>query len=105
MAERLRAVPDVLGRAGHEMSDHGQSLAALQRACRGQAEEAQPGWVGSSAGALTRLLDGWAATSIAHIDRFGEHAAEMSLAAAGFTDMEDRNAKAARQAGGESRSA
>jgi hypothetical protein len=92
MAEELRAIPDVLSRAGNELANHGQSLLALQRSCHGDAESAQRGWVGSSAGALSGLLDRWAVASAAHIGRFGEHSCGMHFAAVGFTEMERRNA-------------
>jgi uncharacterized protein YukE len=97
MPQQLRATPDALTRIGNELADHGESLLALQRTCHGMAEGAQPGWVGSSAHALSGLLDGWATTSSAHIARFGSHSCGMHFAAAGYRDMEQRNAAALAQ--------
>jgi uncharacterized protein YukE len=94
MAEELRAIPDVLSHVGNELADHGQSLLALQQSCHGEAEAARSGWVGSSAGALSVLLDRWATASSTHIGRFGEHSCGMHFAAVQFTDMERRNAEA-----------
>ncbi|WP_253869574.1 hypothetical protein [Mycobacterium sp. 1164966.3] len=94
MPQQLRATPDSLTRIGNQLADHGESLLALQLSCLGTAEEAHPGWVGSSALALSGLLDGWAMTSTAHIARFGEHSRGMHFAAAGFRQMEQRNTAA-----------
>jgi len=109
MAGELRVVPDALSRVGHEMADHGKSLGALQRACRGEVQQAQQGWVGSSSGALSELLDSWSRTSTAHVGRFGTHADEIHSAAAAFAYLEQRNAMAlaalGRPSDGEGRSA
>lgn len=97
MPQQLRTTPDSLVRIGNELADHGESLLALQLSCHGVAERAQPGWVGSSAQALSGLLDGWAMTSTAHIARFGEHSCGMHFAAARFQQMEQRNTVALAQ--------
>jgi uncharacterized protein YukE len=94
MPQQLRATPDSLTRIGNELADHGESLLALQQSCHGAAEDAQPGWVGSSAHALSALLDRWAMNSSAHIARFGEHSCGMQYAAAEFRQMEQRNTAA-----------
>ncbi|MFW3113345.1 hypothetical protein MHAE_06172 [Mycobacterium haemophilum DSM 44634] len=97
MAEELRAIPDILCYAGNELAEHGDSLLVLQQSCRREAENAQPGWVGSSAAALSGLLDRWAIASTNHIGRFSEHAGGMYVAATGFTASEQRNATALAQ--------
>jgi hypothetical protein len=94
MPQQLRAIPDSLSRLGNELASHGEALLALQRSCHSAAECAHPGWVGSSAHALSALLDRWATVSAAHIGRFGEHSCGMHFAAAGFHQMEQRNAAA-----------
>ena len=99
MAEELRVIPDALGHAGNELANHGESLLALQQSCHGAAEAAQPGWIGSSAGALEALLDRWAIASTTHIGRFGAHACAMHFAAVEFTEMERRNAAALAEVG------
>ena len=97
MAEELRAIPNVLSHVGNELANHGQSLLALQQSCHSEVEDARSGWVGSSAGALSGLLDRWATASTTHIGRFGEHSCGMHFAAVEFTGMEHRNAEAVAQ--------
>jgi uncharacterized protein YukE len=99
MAEELRAQPDVLSHVGTQLANHGETLLAVQQACHGVAEDAQSGWVGSSAGALLGLLDRWETSSTTHIGRFGEHSCGMHFAAVEFTEMEQRNAEALAKAG------
>ena len=107
MAEELRVIPDALGHVGNELANHGESLLALQQSCHGAAEGARSGWIGSSAGALAALLDGWVTASTTHIGRFGEHSCGMHVAAVEFTATEGRNATAlanvAEAASGENR--
>lgn len=97
MPQQLRAIPDSLSQLGNELANHGESLLALQRSCHAAAEEARPGWIGSSAQALSGLLDRWAAASTSHIGRFGAHSCGMQYAAAGFSEMEQHNAAALAQ--------
>lgn len=94
MAEEFRAIPDVLSYVGNELASHGESLLVLQQSCHGRADGAQSGWVGSSAGALSRLLERWAAVSITHMSCFGEHSCGMHFAAVECTEMERRNTAA-----------
>jgi uncharacterized protein YukE len=96
VAHELRAIPDVLSHIGIELASHGQSLLALQQACHRDADAAQPGWVGTSAAALSGLLDRWATASTGHQARFDEHAGGMRFTAAGFTTLEQHNAAALR---------
>ena len=77
MADELRAQPDALSHVGTQLANHGETLLAVQQACRGAAEDAQSGWVGSSAGALSGLLDRWETASTTHIGRFGGGTAEI----------------------------
>ncbi len=93
MADKLRVDPTALSQAGNEVADHGEELLARQQSSHGEAAGAHSGWVGSSAGALSNLLDGWETTSDAHFRRFGKHSTDMHFAAADFADTEDRNAE------------
>ncbi len=97
MPQQLRAIPDSLSQLGNELASHGESLLALQQSCHGTAEDARSGWVGSSAHALSGLLERWVADSASHIGRFGAHSCDMHFAAAGFSEMEQRNAAALAQ--------
>lgn len=94
MPQQLRSTPDSLARIGNELAEHGESLLALQQSCHGAAEDARRGWVGSSAHALSELLDRWTLNSTTHIARFGEHSCGMHFAATEFRQMEQRNAAA-----------
>lgn len=96
MAVELRAFSDALCDMGNRLAGHGEALLDLQRSCQNAAEGARSGWVGSSAGALSGLLDRWATASAAHVGRFGEHSCGMHFAAAGLTEMEQTNAASLR---------
>lgn len=96
MAEELCAIPEVLRQIGTQLADHGDSLLALQQFCRGQIADAQAGWIGSSASALSALIDGWASASSAHLLGFTHQSAGMHLAAAEFNVLDQRNADALR---------
>ncbi|GAB3018280.1 WXG100 family type VII secretion target [Mycobacterium bourgelatii] len=96
MADALRVIPEVLSHVGTQLADHGDRLLAVHQLCLAQIEDAQAGWIGASAGALSALLDGWARAGSAHLDRFGRHSAGMQLAAAGFTELDQHNAAALR---------
>jgi len=92
--QQLRAIPDSLSRVGNELATQGETLLALQLSCHSAAEDAQPGWVGSSAHALSALLNRWATASTTHIGRFGQHSCGLHFAAAGFRQMEQHGAVA-----------
>jgi hypothetical protein len=94
VAEVLQTIPDVLCHVGNELANHGESLLALQQQCHREADGVQLGWVGSSADALSWLLERWGIVSVAHMGRFGEHSCGMQWAAAAFTEMERCNAAA-----------
>lgn len=96
MAAELHVIPEVLSHVGTQLAGHGDELLALQQICRGQVEDARAGWIGSSASALSALLDGWASASDAHLLRFTRHSAGVHLAAAGFSELEQHNATALR---------
>lgn len=99
MADKLRVDPTTLSQAGNEVANHGEDLLAHQQSCHGEAAGAHSGWVGSSAGALSSLLDGWETTSDAHFRRFGKHSTDMHFLAVDFADTEDRNTEAVRRVG------
>ncbi|HEU4361581.1 MAG TPA: hypothetical protein VFR27_08715 [Mycobacterium sp.] len=94
MADELRVDPEALRLAGNEIAGHGETLYALQRSCHDQAQDAHPGWVGVSAGALSELLDNWSTVGTDHIARIGEHSCDMHYAAAEFTWMTQRHSAA-----------
>jgi WXG100 family type VII secretion target len=99
MADKLRVDPAALSHAANEVANHGEDLLARQQSCHGKAAGAHSGWVGSSAGALSNLLDGWETASDAHLRRFGKHSTDMHFVAADFADTEDRNTEAVRRVG------
>ncbi|HEX7321871.1 MAG TPA: WXG100 family type VII secretion target [Mycobacterium sp.] len=94
MEGRFRVNPETLTSAANEISNHGETLHALHQSCHNTAVEAHAGWVGSSAGALSGLLDGWEATSTAHLQRVGAQSSDMRAATAEFYFMEQRHRQA-----------
>lgn len=92
MAEELRVLPDLLGEVGAALESAGLALLEVQQGCQRAAESARSGWIGSSAGALSGLLDRWDAASIAQIGRFGVHSCAMYFAAAQFIALEGDSA-------------
>lgn len=91
MAPELRAIPDVLSHVGTELVSHAQALLGVQRSCHRDVDDAQQGWVGTSAAALSDLLHRWAVTGAGHLSRLTEHAEGLRFAAGGFSDMERTN--------------
>src|ERR1700722_6488777 len=81
MASELRVNPETLSRAANDVANHGESLLEAHQSAHGQASGAQSGWVGSSAGALSGLLDNWEKDTTAHVGRIGEHSCGMHFAA------------------------
>lgn len=94
MADELRVNPEALRHAGNDIAGHGETLHAVQQSCHTDAAQAQHGWVGSSARALSGLLDNWATTSAAHLKRIGGHSCDMHVAAAQFLFMDQSGAAA-----------
>lgn len=94
MADELRVDPETLRLAGNEIAGHGETLYALQRSCHDEIQDAQPGWVGFSAGALSELLDNWSTVGADHIRRVGGHACDMHFTAAEFSYMTQRSSAA-----------
>ncbi|OBI90801.1 hypothetical protein A9X01_11430 [Mycobacterium asiaticum] len=92
----MRANPDVLSHVGNQLADHGQSLLAVQQLCHDDVGGAQRGWVGSSAAALTGLLDRWAAAGASHLNSIAEYAGGMRTAAAECAELDQRNAASLR---------
>lgn len=94
MADQLRVDPEALCLAGNELAGHGEALHALHRCCHREAQDARPGWIGSSADALTELLDTWVAAGTAHFRRIGGHCCDMHSAAAEFGYLTERSSAA-----------
>jgi uncharacterized protein YukE len=90
MSDELRVDLTALRHAGSEIGRHGEELHALQQAGHAGAEQAQSGWVGSSASALAELLDGWATASMAQLRRRGAGRRSVRRSAA-FALLEQRN--------------
>lgn len=105
MADELRVDPESLSHAANEVANHGESLLAVHRSCHGDAAAAQPGWVGSSAGALSGLLGRWQTATTVHVGRIGQHSCDMHFAVADFMFTEDGNESALRNVGDAARAA
>lgn len=92
MADQLRVNLEDLCRAGDAIAGHGETLHTMQQSCHSQAQQAQLGWVGSSARALSGLLDGWAVTSRTQLQHIGQHSADLHTAVARFLFLDDGGA-------------
>lgn len=74
----------------------GEDLAAAQAVVQRRVEDASPGWQGLSAAGLSAALSGWAEDTAALLQRIGEHAAALDLAARTVRAMETEHAAALR---------
>ena len=91
MADKLWVKPEELMQAANDMADHGESLLTAHQTSHGEASGAHSGWVGSSAGALSGLLDSWETTTAEHVGRIGDHSCGMHFTAADFALNEQQN--------------
>jgi uncharacterized protein YukE len=91
MADTVRLKPEELMQAANDMADHGESLLAAHQSSHGEASAAHSGWVGSSAGALSGLLDSWETATTEHVGRIGNHSCGMHFTAADFALNEQQN--------------
>jgi uncharacterized protein YukE len=91
MADKTWVAPEELMQAANDMADHGESLLTAHRSSHGEASAAQSGWVGSSAGALSGLLDNWETATTDHVGRIGNHSCGMHFTAADFAFNEQQN--------------
>jgi uncharacterized protein YukE len=100
MADKVWLKPEELTQAANDMADHGESLLAAHQASHGEASGAHAGWVGSSAGALSGLLDNWETATTDHVGRIGNHSCGMHFTAADFTFNEQQNKQRLDEVGG-----
>lgn len=91
MADELRVDLEALRHAGNQIAHHGETLHAVHQSCYGEVQDAHPGWIGSSAAALSELLEAWAVASTTQLQRVGGQSCSMQVAAAELMFMETRN--------------
>jgi uncharacterized protein YukE len=91
MADKVWVKPEELMQAANDMANHGESLLAAHQSSHAEASGAHSGWVGSSAGALSGLLDSWETATAEHVGRIGNHSCGMHFTAADFALKEQQN--------------
>jgi uncharacterized protein YukE len=100
MADEVWLSPQELMQAANDMADHGESLLTAHQASHGTATDAHSGWVGSSSGALSGLLDSWEDATTAHVGRIGDHSCDMHFTAADFVFSEEQSKQKLSELGG-----
>lgn len=99
MAEKVWLKPQQLSQAANDMADHGETLLTSHQSTHGEASGAHSGWVGSSAGALSGLLDNWQTAATEHFAHIGNQSCDMHVNVAEFTFLEQRNTQRLQQLG------
>jgi uncharacterized protein YukE len=99
MADKVWLKPEQVSQAANDMADHGETLLTSHQSSHGQASDAHSGWVGSSAGALSGLLDSWQTAGTEHFNRIGNHSCDMHVTAAEFTFLDQAGTRRLRELG------
>jgi uncharacterized protein YukE len=102
MADKVWLKPEQLSQAANDMADHGERLLTSHQSSHTQASGAHSGWVGSSAGALSGLLDRWEAAGTEHFNRIGNHSCDMHVTVAEFSFLDQRGTQRLRGLGTDS---
>ena len=99
MADKVWLKPEQVSQAANDMADHGETLLTSHQSSHSEASGAHSGWVGSSAGALSGLLDSWETTGTEHFHRIGKHSCDMHVTVAEFTFLDQRGTQRLQQLG------
>ncbi|MEE6136669.1 WXG100 family type VII secretion target [Mycobacterium sp. 050128] len=91
--ENLDVVPGLVFHAATEGRGQHEELAVTYASTQSQGWDAEGGWVGSSAVALSGLLDRWQSDATQHHAMLNHHHEGLDAAASGFVDMERDNAQ------------
>ncbi|MBW0016140.1 MAG: WXG100 family type VII secretion target [Mycobacterium sp.] len=92
---RLGVVPELVWGAAAAGRGQHEQLAAVYAATQSQAWDAEAGWVGRSASALSAMLDRWQSAAAAQHAMLNAHHDGLDAAAVTFVEM-DRGACAQR---------
>jgi uncharacterized protein YukE len=90
---------EALAGSASQVSGQAEDLALAHLASDNRIEAAQPGWVGSSASALSIKAAAWSETSRALLSRVGGHAMALHSEAIAFATMERESAEKLRAVG------
>jgi hypothetical protein len=93
-SQNVRANIGQLYQASGILQRKGETLIGIHQASHGELENAQHGWVGSSSGALTAMLENWSSVAIDHTARFVNHATGLHTSASCFAEMTDEHVAA-----------
>lgn len=91
--EKFHIDLEALAHSAAQVSGQGEDLATAHLSSDNRIAAAQPGWVGSSAGALLTKTASWLETSRQLITKVGEHAVELNTDGINFAGTEDENAE------------
>jgi WXG100 family type VII secretion target len=93
LGEDLKVVPDLVFHAATTGRGQHEELATTYASTQSQGWDAEGGWVGSSAAALSGLLDRWQSDATRHHAMLNHHHEGLDAAASGFAAMERDNAE------------
>jgi uncharacterized protein YukE len=99
--EMFRVDLEALASSAAQVSGQGEELAAAHLSSDNRIAAAQPGWVGSSAAALTTKTARWLETSRRLLSRVGGHALDLNGDGIDFAAMERDNVEKSCAVGGE----
>lgn len=80
--------------AGGDVQRHGEALIGVHHASYSDSANAQGGWVGSSSGALTGMLDDWSTVAVNHTGQFVHHVDTLHTSASTFAEAVRNHADA-----------
>jgi hypothetical protein len=104
VADKVWLKPEQLSQAANDLADHGETLLTSHQSSHGQASGAHSGWVGSSAHALSGLLDNWQTASTEHFSRIGNQSCDMHVTVAEFTFLDQQGTRRLEELGEAARS-
>jgi WXG100 family type VII secretion target len=93
----LRVNVEHLAASGVAVTGHGEDVASKHAAATNRIEDAQAGWQGASAVAVTALSEKWVLRTSALVTRLSDHAQGLHANALGFAEMEQQNSQALQQ--------
>lgn len=88
----LDIVPEQVYQAAAVGRAHHEQLAGTYASTHSQAWDAEAGWVGRSAAALSALLDRWQADGTGHHRLLNDHHDSLHIATSAFVGVDEANA-------------
>lgn len=100
MPQRIEVHPDQLARASARLLQCADEIHAGHASTDARIADAQSGWVGRSADALTARVASWQQTSAVLHERLNSHGTALRASNQMFAAREGRNSEAVAQIGG-----